>query len=74
MTRTARVSETSVIKPLTATRSPVVGPGAAVNELLSDPVAKTATASRIQNDRCAFLRTGCAVRACGDRLDIGLHP
>ena len=31
--------------------SPVVGLGVAVNELLSDPVAKTATASRIQNER-----------------------
>ncbi len=66
MTRTARVTETSVIKPLTATRSPVVGLGVAVNELLSDPVANTATATRIQNDRCAFLRTGCAVWACGE--------
>ena len=71
MTRTARVSETSAIKPLTATRSPVVGLGVAVKELLSDPAAKTATPTKIQNERSGFRR---AVGACGVWADMGLHP
>ena len=53
ITRVARVSDVIRTRPLTATRSPVNGLGGAANALLSDPVASTATTTRLQNQRCA---------------------
>ena len=57
ITRVAKVSDAISTRPLTATRSPVNGLGAAPKALPSDPVANTASTTRTQNGPRAKRRT-----------------
>ncbi len=60
-------------RPLAATRSPVNGLGAALNALLSDPVANTATTTRIQNERCAKWWTERTTCGCREGSDMSCY-